>query len=79
MLNTRLKIIVLMFSLVLLAQLNAFAQSDDLTKRLERAATLISENHEQEAERELDAILKSKPNDQFALNLLGTVRAKQGR
>jgi protein O-GlcNAc transferase len=79
MLTVLLKISVVTFSLMLLMQLNVFAQSDDLTKRLGRAATLISENHEPEAERELAAILKSKPNEPLALNLLGTVRAKQGR
>ncbi|HKP71338.1 MAG TPA: tetratricopeptide repeat protein [Pyrinomonadaceae bacterium] len=47
--------------------------------RLEQAATLISGDRLAEAEQQLNAILKAKPNDALALNLLGTVRAKQGR
>ncbi|HEY3580889.1 MAG TPA: tetratricopeptide repeat protein [Pyrinomonadaceae bacterium] len=47
--------------------------------RLERVATLIRENKTVEAERQLSLILKSKPNEPVALNLLGTIRAKQNR
>src|ERR1043165_7145382 len=65
--------------LALLNQSNGLAQGDNLAARLQRAATLISENHEPEAERELSAILKVKPDEPLALNLLGTIRAKQGR
>ncbi|HVF66996.1 MAG TPA: tetratricopeptide repeat protein [Pyrinomonadaceae bacterium] len=46
---------------------------------LERAAALISGNRLAEAEQQLSAILKLRPNDALALNLLGTVRAQQGR
>jgi protein O-GlcNAc transferase len=52
---------------------------DDLVKRLEHVATLVSDNHTAEAERELAGILKVAPNEPAALNLLGTIRAKQGR
>ena len=57
----------------------AVAQTDSLIKRLEQAATLIAENRTAEAEKELASILKSVPNEPAGLNLLGTIRAKQGR
>jgi predicted Zn-dependent protease len=47
--------------------------------RLERVATLIRENKTVEAERQLAILLRSNQNDAIALNLLGTIRAKQGR
>ena len=46
---------------------------------LEQVATLIRENKTAEAERQLSIFLRSKPNEPVALNLLGTIRAKQGR
>jgi tetratricopeptide (TPR) repeat protein len=46
---------------------------------LERAAALISGERLAEAEQQLNSILKVRPNNALALNLLGTVRAKQGR
>jgi tetratricopeptide (TPR) repeat protein len=49
------------------------------TERLERAATLISSNKIEEAEQQLNEILKLRPKDAVAFNLLGTIRAKQGR
>lgn len=55
------------------------AQVDNLVARLEQAASLISAKHIDEAEKELSAILKAAPNEPTALNLLGTVRAQQGR
>lgn len=54
----------------------AFAQD---VARLERVATLIRENKTTEAERQLAILLRSKPNEPVALNLLGTIRAKQSR
>ncbi len=51
----------------------------DPVKRLEHVAILISDNHTADAERELNDILKVAPNEPAALNLLGTIRAKQGR
>src|SRR3954471_11799831 len=48
-------------------------------QQLERVAALISENRAVEAEQQLNAILKARPNDALALNLLGTIRAQQGR
>src|ERR687884_1044540 len=65
--------------IILLAVPCARAQQNSSSKELERVAALISENRTAEAERELNGILKVKPNDALALNLLGTIRAKQGR
>ena len=64
--------------LVLSAEPSARAQGD-ADARLERAAALISSDRIQEAEQQLNSILKARPEDALALNLLGTVRAKQGR
>ncbi|HSD47938.1 MAG TPA: tetratricopeptide repeat protein [Pyrinomonadaceae bacterium] len=47
--------------------------------RLEHVATLIRENKTTQAERELATILRTVPNHPLALNLLGTIRAKQNR
>jgi len=55
------------------------AQTNDIQARLENAATLIRENRIAEAEQQLSSILKMTPNEARALNLLGTVRAQQGR
>ena len=56
----------------------ASAQSTDLVQRLEHIAILIRDNKIVEAERQLSPILKLAPNP-TALNLLGTIRAKQGK
>ncbi|HEV7377306.1 MAG TPA: tetratricopeptide repeat protein [Pyrinomonadaceae bacterium] len=72
-------IIALLF--ILLAPLCAHAQkvSSSPARQFERVAALISENRIEEAEQQLNAILKASPNEALALNLLGTIRAKQGR
>ena len=70
---------VLVVLIVLSTVCVATAQTDSLQVRLENAATLIRDNRIPEAERQLNAILKTAPNDSIALNLLGTVRAQQGR
>ncbi|HVF89011.1 MAG TPA: tetratricopeptide repeat protein [Blastocatellia bacterium] len=57
----------------------AQGQESPSVKRIEQAATLIRDNRIAEAELQLNSILKVAPNDAAALNLLGTVRAKQGR
>jgi Flp pilus assembly protein TadD len=57
------------------AQVPAAAQPG----RLEQAAAHIASDRLAEAEQQLGAILKAAPSDVLALNLLGTVRAKQGR
>jgi tetratricopeptide (TPR) repeat protein len=58
---------------------DALAQSDNLLKQLEHAAALIADNRTNEAEQELSSILSVAPDEPVALNLLGTIRAKQGR
>lgn len=65
--------------LLLLTALSAAAQSPAVTKRLEQAASLIGEQKLAEAERQLNGILKERPAEAQAVNLLGTVRASQGR
>jgi Flp pilus assembly protein TadD len=55
------------------------AQTNSIRERLETAATLIRDNRIVEAEQQLNSILKRAPNEAAALNLLGTVRAQQGR
>jgi len=65
------------FASFLLATLNARAQS--YLEKVERAASLIRDNRIEEAERELNQALKTKPNEAAALNLLGTIRAQQGK
>jgi Flp pilus assembly protein TadD len=55
------------------------AQKPDLVQIFEQVATLIRENRFADAEKELNAVLRITPDLPVALNLLGTVRAKQGR
>ena len=58
----------------------AIAQGDtDLTQRFEAVAALIQSDRLPEAEKELTQILRAAPTSAIALNLMGTVRAKQGR
>ena len=70
-------LIVALATSVHLAPLNALAQSHQ--DKIERAATLIRDNKIEEAERQLNQALKTKPNEPAALNLLGTIRAMQGK
>jgi Flp pilus assembly protein TadD len=66
--------------LFLLATVNTVAaQENNHGAQIERAAALITVNRISEAERQLDSVLKISPDDALALNLLGTVRAQQGR
>lgn len=53
--------------------------ASDLAGRLERAASLIGGDQLAEAERQLNAVLKVRPEEAAALNLLGAIRAKQGK
>lgn len=55
------------------------AQTRDQVERLEQVATLIRQDRINEAEKQLASILKAKPNATASLNLMGTIRAKQGR
>ena len=64
---------------LLLTSSNAVAQTDNALKQLEHAAALIADNRTAEAEKELISILRVVPGEPAALNLLGTIRAKQGR
>ena len=56
-----------------------FGQQRDLVQVFEQIATLIQDNRLAEAEKELTAVLRLSPNLPVALNLMGSVRAKQGR
>lgn len=55
------------------------AQSTDAVQALEQVATLIRDDRLVEAERELTRLLRVAPDLPVALNLMGSVRAKQGR
>ncbi len=55
------------------------AQGEGDYGRLERAAELIRQGRLSGAEAELAAVLRVRPEDANALNLLGVVRAQQGR
>jgi predicted Zn-dependent protease len=72
-------LIIVTLTLSLLASSEPRAQGGGDAPGLERAAALISGNRLAEAEQQLNSILKARPNDALALNLLGTVRAQQSR
>src|SRR5437588_3872122 len=55
------------------------AQTNDLQARVENAAQSIRDHRIAEAEHKLNSILRTAPNEAAALNLLGTIRAQQGR
>ncbi|HJQ30863.1 MAG TPA: tetratricopeptide repeat protein [Pyrinomonadaceae bacterium] len=57
----------------------ARAQANDRVGQLQRAAANIAGDRLAEAERQLNQILKETPEEATALNLLGALRAKQGR
>jgi len=73
------RIVVFTLFAVLIGGPNASAQSSRLLEQLEQAAALIADNRTEEAEKRLSSILRIAPSEPAALNLLGTVRAKQGR
>lgn len=76
----RCSVMILALLCALLAPASARAQKvNDRIARLERAATLIGSNQLAEAEVLLNQVLKVAPAEATALNLLGAVRAKQGR
>lgn len=58
---------------------NISGQDVSSAKRLEQVAALIRDNRIADAERQLNSILSLVPNEAAALDLLGTIRAKQGR
>ncbi|MEK6282382.1 MAG: tetratricopeptide repeat protein [Acidobacteriota bacterium] len=74
----RIAIFTLLFA-ILVTSSDALAQPNDLLKQLEHAAALIADNRTADAEKELSSILRVAPDEPAALNLLGTIRAKQGR
>lgn len=56
-----------------------FAQQQNLVQLFEQIATLIRDNRLPEAEKDLTQILRASPELPVALNLMGSLRAKQGR
>ena len=73
------KALLLLCFLLCLSVIPVRAQSADVVQIFEHVATLISNNRLAEAEKELTSVLRIQPNLPAALNLMGTVRAKQGR
>jgi Flp pilus assembly protein TadD len=70
--------LILVLLLTLRCEPFAAAQSKTVEDRLREAASLIAEDHLAQAEHELNSVLTAAPNDARVLNLLGTIRAKQG-
>lgn len=68
-----------LFCSVPLTMASSQAQSRGLDERLEAVAGLIRDNRIEEAAQQLTGILRVAPNDVRALNLLGAVRAQQGK
>ena len=68
-----------LFFVVFITGAHTVAQVANLVNRLEQAAALIADNRVADAEKQLSSILRDVPNEPAALNLLGTIRAKQGR
>lgn len=75
----RAPLIILALICVVLAPVSAWAQRNGRAEQLERAAALIGSDQLAEAERLLNQVLKVAPNDAAALNLMGALRAKQGK
>lgn len=65
--------------LLLVAPPGVAAQGGGPAAQVERAAGLLRAGKVEEAERQLSAVLKRAPNEAGALNLLGTIRAQQGK
>jgi len=57
----------------------ARAQSTDVLQAFEQVAALIRDDRLAEADKELTRVLKLQPDLPVALNLMGSLRAKQGR
>ncbi|HJZ80897.1 MAG TPA: tetratricopeptide repeat protein [Pyrinomonadaceae bacterium] len=57
----------------------ALAQTNKTQDELEHAAELIRDHRLTQAEQQLNNILRATPDNAPALNLLGTIRAQQGR
>ena len=71
--------LILLLCLVCLFAANIRAQGPDVVQLFEQIANLIQNNRLPEAEKELNAILRVTPGEPVALNLMGTIRAKQNR
>jgi cellulose synthase operon protein C len=72
-------LITAVFMLLLLVPPHVAAQGEKTLARVEQAAGLLRDGKIEEAERQLAAVLKGTPHEAGALNLLGTIRARQGR
>lgn len=70
---------VTLFVVILVVTPNIAAQRKTVDSRLEQAAALIRDSQLKEAEEQLTSILKTAPNEPRALNLLGAIRAQQGK
>ncbi|HYO63355.1 MAG TPA: tetratricopeptide repeat protein [Pyrinomonadaceae bacterium] len=78
-LAARPRAILLALICVVLAHVGAAGQAQGRAAELEQAAALIAGGRLAEAEGRLNKILKVTPDEAAALNLLGAIRAKQGR
>jgi Flp pilus assembly protein TadD len=72
------QIVFLLFALCIFA-FPVSAQSADVVQIFEQVASMIRDNRLAAAEKELTNVLRVQPNLPVALNLMGSVRAKQGR
>jgi tetratricopeptide (TPR) repeat protein len=77
--NSIARAVVLALCCLLSTPVVARAQANDRVGQLQRAAANIAGDRLAEAERQLNQILKETPEEATALNLLGALRAKQGR
>src|SRR4030095_9791758 len=73
------KLILCILCLVCLFVATVRSQKPDVVQLFEQIATLIQNNKLPQAEKELNSILRVTPDLPVALNLLGTIRAKQNR
>lgn len=71
------QVILLVF--ILVGAPNGTAQTKTIESRLEQAAALIRDSQLREAEDQLTSVLRAAPNEPRALNLLGAIRAQQGK
>src|SRR6185503_10579769 len=69
----------LLLCLLCLFAAAARAQSTDVLQAFEQVAALIRDDRLVEAEKELNRVLNLQPDLPVALNLMGSLRAKQGR
>jgi len=77
--KTQLVILLCLLYLVCFFVIPARAQSTDVVQAFEQVAVLIRDDRLAEAEKELNRVLRLQPDLPVALNLMGSLRAKQGR